>query len=197
MVTLAGGLSKSADKDFDYGWNEETQRWEWSYDLDEEGYVYDYLYTVQYLDSDGEPQQEALGAASVDHRMRGEASYHYEDGSTVSDQDWSYAYNSLITGIGGPVLTMNADGGWDWDISGRSGGTTYAYVYGIEWQTLGGGITYPAAGGCPTGTFRYDFPPFYSLVVFDGTDEAVSTLYDASGTPVPDGSDVHPLTCGL
>jgi hypothetical protein len=196
MSAMAAGVGKSADKVEEYGWNSETERWEWTYEWSGEGYTYDYFYTVQYRDADGEPQESASGASSLVHTLDGESTSSYEGEGTVSNQAWSYRYNTTVAGLDGDTHTMTGDGGYDMDVTGSAAGMDFSYSYEVSWATQGDGITRSAAGGCPTGTIRYDFPPYYSLVVFDGSDVATSTLYDANSTAVTGGQSTHQLFCG-
>lgn len=194
---FAGGISKSAEKDYDYGWSEANQRWEWHWEMDEEGYVYDWLYWVQYLNSDDEPLPNVLGAVRVDHAMNGTASYHYEGDGTVLDHSYDYNYQTAITGLGSDTHVMNGSGGYDYDYEGHSDGHSYAASYEIAWMIVAPGIARPATGGCPTGVIRYDFDPYYCLITFDGTDTATYVLYDGDGDMVPSGSGSHGMYCGM
>jgi len=65
--SMAVGFGKKGGT---YGWSETNQRWEWDYSADEEGYVYDVFYTIQYLNG-LIPQQSPLGADTVLHDMDG------------------------------------------------------------------------------------------------------------------------------
>ncbi len=197
MVGLASGVSKSADGNWNYGWNEETQRWEWDYEYSGEGYVYDWFYTVQYFNAGGDPQQGVAGAVRIDHDMMGDADYHSEQQGALVDYDWLYNYVTSISGLDTDTMTLQGNGGYDMDYRYVSAQGNYHYSYVISWQILGSGITRPRLGGCPTGSIRYDFAPYYALIVFDGTSAAQSTLYDAGGTAVPGGSHTHQLYCDV
>ena len=193
MTALAAGINKAGD----YGWNESTQRWEWRYQYSEDGGVVDWFYTVQYLDSEGVPQESSVGAASVDHRLDGTGSYHYEADGMMIDHQMDYYYDTMITGLGSDLLTLTGSGGYDfaYEYHGENGNMSGDYE--ITWATVAPGITQPAAGGCPAGTIRYDFPPFYALVVFDGSGSATSTLYNTNGSVVQGGGSTHSMYCGM
>lgn len=196
MTSLADGIGKDADKDDDYGWNEDAQRWEWRYVYSEEGISFNWFYTVQYVDSEGVPQASSVGAARINHGLDGTGSFHYESDGMVMDQQMDYEYEIVITGLGTEMLTMTGDGGYDFDYDYHGDDGDFSASYEITWATLPPGITQPAAGGCPSGTIRYDYPPYYTLVVFDGSDTAVSTLYNSNGGAVSGGSFSHALYCG-
>jgi len=194
MTVLAGGLSKANDGD--YGWNPDAERWEWHYVYSAEGINYDWTYYVQYLDGDGNAQQSAMDAVTINHEMMGVGTYHLEQDGSTFHQDYEYTYNTSITGMGSATLVMTGNGSWDISFDYQSPEGNYANDYEVSWQTLAPGISVPASGGCPVGTIRYDFDPYYSEVVFNGTATATSTLYDSNDNVVPGGGDTHALSCG-
>jgi hypothetical protein len=191
MTAMAGGFGKT---DGEYGWNEAEQRWEWHNVYSQAGSTYDWFYTVQYLDAEGRPQQTPTGASRIAHAMTGTGSYHSNDGTTVIDYDYAYDYAVALAGLGTTALTLDGEGGWDIDYSYSYNGQAHDASYELSWDTLEPGITIPLSG-CPTGTIRYDLPPYRMDVVFDGTATAAATLYDANGTPVQAGSRTYPLSC--
>ena len=192
MTDLASGFTKDGEKD--YAWNDETGRWEFDYYYEDENTTYDWFYTVQYLDAEGQPQQQALGAATIAHAMTGVGSYHFAGEGTVFDYDYVYDYATTIGGLGTGTLVMTGGGGQDIDYTYESPQGNYAYDYAVDWEVLPPGITV-TGGGCPVGTIRYDLPPYHALVVFNGSGTATSTLYDSGGAVVPGGGDTHPLSC--
>lgn len=194
MTVLAGGLAKANDGD--YGWNADTGRWEWHYVYSAEGINYDWTYYVQYLDGEGNAQQASQDAVTINHEMTGVGTYHLEqDGSTIH-YDYEYTYDTSITGLDTDTLVMTGGGSWDISFDYQSPDGNYANDYEVSWHTLAPGISRPASGGCPVGTIRYDFAPYYAEVVFNGTDTATSTLYDSNSTEISAGSDTHALSCG-
>lgn len=192
MTSLAAGFTKDGEKA--YAWNAETGRWEYDYYYEAGGTTYDWFYTVQYLGAGGQPQQSPLGAVSVAHDMSGIGSYHYAGEGVVFDYDYVYEYATTIAGLGTGTLVMTGGGGQDIDYTYESTQGDYAYTFAVDWEILAPGIGI-TGGGCPTGTIRYDYAPFYALVEFDGTGTATSTLYDARGDVVPGGGGSHPLSC--
>lgn len=193
MTAIAAGFTKDGEKD--YAWNPETQRWEYTYQFTGEGYVYDWSYTVQYLDGTGTPQQNAAGAASVAHDMHGVGSFHYEDGGAVLDYDYVWDYSTTIAGLGTDTLVMTGNGGQDIDYTYTSPQGNQSARYAATWEILAPGITI-VGEGCPVGTIRYDFAPYSVTVVFNGTGTATATMRDAGGNVIPEGSGTHPLSCG-
>lgn len=198
MTTLAGGVGKDAASGEatakNYGWNEENQRWEYTYEYDAAGFVYHYFYTVQYLDDEGTPQQSPAGAASIRHQMTGTGDYDGQQGDATIVYDYVYEYDVTIAGIGTGTLVMTGGGGYDFDYAYTAPGSNFSQSYVTSWEIQGAGITHPA-GGCPTGTIRYDFDPYHALVVFNGTNTATTTLYNANGTPVAAGGSNHTVGC--
>lgn len=193
MTALAGGVGKDAGKS--YGWNAETQRWEYDHTTSAAGYDYEWFYTVQYLDGEGLAQQFVSGAATVLHDMTGTGAYSGTFGEATVEYDYNYRYSTTVTGLATGTLTLDGTGGWDFDYRYRSPQTDFDQRYEVSWQVLPPGIVRATGGGCPTGTIRYDFPPYYSLVTFSGGDTATSVLYAADGTPVPGGSSTSPVRC--
>ncbi len=193
MTALAAGVSKDAEKD--YAWNPETERWEYDYVWAVEGSTYDWFYTVQYLNGDGDPQQSPAGAVTVIHNLNGTGDYHYEGEGTVLDYDYVYHYATSITGMGSGALALTGEGGHDIDYTYSSPYGNTESSYEVSWETLGDGISVSEGGGCPEGSIRYDFPPYYSLVVFNGTGTATSTLYDGNGNVVAGGGGTHAMPC--
>ena len=193
MADIAAGFTKEGEKD--YAWNEQTQRWEYDYTFTGDGYVYDWLYTVQYLGPDGTPQQTPQGATTVAHAMNGTGSYRFVGDGAVLDYDYVYEYATTITGVGSGTMVMTGGGGQDIDYTYTSPQGNYAATYDVGWEILPPGITV-SGSGCPVGTIRYDFAPYHALVVFDGGSMATSTLYDGAGSPVAGGGRTHPLSCG-
>ncbi len=191
MTGLAGGFGK-ADKD--YAYNEANQRWEYHYEYSQTGYVYDWFYTVQYLNGSGQPQREATGAASIRHTLAGTMEYGMDQGGVVFDYDYLYDYDTTLTGLGTDTLVMTGTGGFDLDYTYSTGGINQNYEYLLEWETLGAGISYPEAG-CPQGTIRYTLTPYHLDLVFNGSTTAVATLYDGSGNVVAAGGGNYPLSC--
>jgi hypothetical protein len=197
MATLAGGVGKTAGADAgkNYGWSEENQRWEYDYEYAAGGTTYNWFYWVQYLDDDGLPQQSSLGAASVNHNMTGIGHYLQQIESATITYDYTYFYGTTITGMGTGTLLLNGNGGYDFDYDYSSPSFNLAQAFAVTWEIQPPGISRDATGGCPTGTVRCEFPPYYSVVTFNGTGTATSTLYDASGNAVAGGGSVHTLAC--
>lgn len=193
MADIAAGFTKDGEKD--YAWNAETQRWEFHYTYSGEGYTYDWLYTVQYRGADGEPQQTAQGAASVAHAMTGTGSYSQSAEGATLRYDSTYDYATTITGFGTGTLVMTGGGGQGIDYDYRSPQGNHAATYAVGWEIMSPGITISGQDGCPTGAIRYDFAPYYSLVQFNGSTVATSTLYSANGSVVSGGGSSHPLSC--
>jgi len=191
MLVLAGGITA---KDGDYSYNEEAGRWEWHWVYDEADYVYDWFYTVQYLDENGQPQPGAAGASSFRHTMEGTADYDVTEDDYHLVYSYSYNYDTTISDLGSDALTMTGGGGYDFDYRYTGNGVDYDYSYVIAWETVGDGIVYPA-GGCPSGTIRYTFAPYTMDIVFDGTAVAHASMTDAAGSDVPVDPPTRPVSC--
>jgi len=190
------GKSAAKDYDYDFGWNEETSRWEATLDFDEEGYDYTWFYGVQFLDALGEPQQDAASAVSMNYIQRGTVAYNYNDGegtSLVWNQDWDS--DVTVTGLSLESFLMDGSGGYDMDYDVQSGDYSESMELAARWETLGDGVIL-SEGGCPVGTIRYVMDPYYLDVEFDGSSTATYTLYDANGTAVTGGSGTQELVCG-
>lgn len=190
MSSLVAGVGNK-----DYGWDAETQMWVYDHNWSENGYTYDWLYTTQYLDADGNPQQSANGAAEIIHEMNGIGSYSLDQSGFSYSYDYTYEYNTHFSGVNTGTLTMVASGGTDIDAVVNTGGTQQTSSYVMNWETLGGGIVWEN-GGCPSGTIRYDMNPYHLDVVFDGNGTATSTLYDGSGGTVSGGGGTNSVSCG-
>ncbi len=193
MIAMAAGFNKDGEKD--YAWNEQTQSWEYHYTYSGEGNVYDWFYTVQYLGPSGEPQESPQGAQTISHAMSGTGEYHYEYEGTVLDYDYFYEYATTIAGLGTGTLVMTGGGSQDIDYTYNSPEGNYAFNYAVGWEILSPGIIINGEGACPIGTIRYDFMPYYWLIVFDGSNTASSTLYDSGDNPVSGSEGTHSLSC--
>jgi len=192
ISTIAAGIDT---KQGTYGWNAAEQRWEYDYMYNYAGYTYDWLYTVQYLNSTGDPQQEAAGASSVVHTLNGTGSYGVtQDGYTI-DYDYVYEYDTTIAGLGGSTYTMTGNGGYSIDYTYSGQGVNQSADYVVSWTTLSPGITIPANGGCPTGTIRYTFNPYSMDVVFNGSSTATVSMTDGGGSPVTVNPNTYALSC--
>jgi hypothetical protein len=199
MPAFAQGFSgKDAGKnwDYDYGWNQDTQRWEASWNYDEGGYSYSWSYSVQYRDAMGDPVQEVGDAVSLQYMQDGDAGYDYDDGQGTAIV-WSQLWDNdvTLTGLDTDSRVMQGSGGYDLDYTVTSGENTQSYDLSTLWETQGSGVVYPV-DGCPSGTIRFFFDPYYMDVVFDGSSTASYTLYDGNGDEVPGGSGTEPLFCG-
>lgn len=190
ITSLAVGIG---GKTSTYAWNESTQRWEWHYISDEEGYLYDLIYTVQYLNGNT-PQQEALGASSVHHTMIGTGAWDFSSDGYNFVYDFSYVYDTTITGLGTGAYVMMGSGTYDIAYQYTGDGGNQSANYTSSWEILGNGITV-TAGGCPNGTVRYQFGSFHTDVVFNGTNTATYTTYNGSGGVVAAGGGTEWIGC--
>jgi len=188
---IANGVNKQGS----YNWNATDMQWEYNYVYDVAGYSYDWLYTVQYLDAGGNPQQEATGASTVASTMTGTGSYDFSQGGYNYVYDMMYEYNTTISGLDTSTYTMTGDGGYDIDYSYTGQGVNQNASYVVNWETLDPGITVPASGGCPTGTIQYTFNPYVMDVVFNGTGTASVSMVDGSGGNVPLNPNTYAMTC--
>ena len=179
-----------------YAYNAANQRWEYDYSWGTSGYTYDWFYTVQYLDGAGNPQESHTGAVSIRHTLMGTGDYNMDQGGYVFDYDFSYSYDVTMSGLDTSTATMTGSGSTDIDYTYTGQGVNQSNNWVMNWSTLDPGISYPD-GGCPTGTIRYDMSPFHLDVVFNGTGNATSTLYDGSNNVVQSGGGTYPLSCGM
>ncbi len=190
----AGGISPKADDIYTWAWDEDPGRWEGSYEGTYEGFTSTWDVWLQYLNALNEPQQDALGAATMN--------YHIESTMTGSQSGDGFSYslafdylqNFSATGLGTAVMLVNGDGttGIDYSYSGDNGSGSASYD--MSWTTVGAGISYPL-GGCPTGTMEFTMTPYTVTVVFDGSNVATYTMRDGL-TVIPGGSGTQYLGCG-
>ena len=191
MDDLAAGFTRAAK---DYAYNGDNERWEYDASWTQGGYTYNWFYTVQYLDGDGNPQQEGGTAASAIHTMDGSGSFSQSEGGVTIDYDYRYVYDVTLTGLATDTVVMNGTGSIGIDYTYSGNGIEQSDTYAMAWETLGGGVSYPASG-CPSGTIRYDMAPYYMDLVFDGSSTAQATVYDANGTAVSGGNSDHTVSC--
>lgn len=190
ITSMAVGFVKKGGT---YGWSETNQRWEWDYSADEEGYVYDIFYTVQYLNG-SIPQQSPIGADTVHHNMIGTMNFDISDEGYHIVYDYMYAYDTIVTGLGTETYTMMGSGQHQvaYDYTGE--GYSESANYTASWEILDDGIQV-GAGGCPAGTIRYTFGSFYTDVVFNGTGTVTYTTYNGAGGVVAGGGGTYSTFC--
>jgi hypothetical protein len=191
MSSIATGYDKSEKN---YAYNAEAQRWEYDASWSQNGYTYDWFYTVQYLDGDGNPQQNSGDASSAHHTMSGTGSYAFQQGGATLSYDYLYAYDTMITGLNTATRVLSGTGEIGIDYSYSGNGVEQNYTYAMDWETVGDGVSFPASG-CPSGTIRYNLDPYHLDLVFDGAGNAVGTLYDGNGNEVSGGGSTHTVTC--
>ncbi len=189
--TIGNGVDTA--KDGTYQWNAGQQRWEYQYQWDYQGYQYTWNYTVQYLDGNGTPVMHRNDAVAAHHTMDGTGSYSFSDNGVNYQWTFSYDWDVMITGLHTMTYVMTGSGGYEGDYTGTIGGTSFDHHYVVTWETLDDGISKPV-GGCPAGTIRYHFEPYYMDITFDGTSTATWTLKDGSGNTLD--SDTVELSCG-
>ena len=196
MVESISSIAAGVDnKQGSYNWNASEERWESDYMADVGGYSYDWMYTVQYLDGDGNPQQESAGASSLTHSMTGTGGSDINQGGYNIVYDFNYNYSTTISGLGSATHVMTGAGGYSIDYTYSGNGVNQVADYVVEWETLSPGVSVPATGGCPTGTIQYKFNPFEMDVVFNGTSTASVGMVDGNGGNVPMNPNSYSLSC--
>jgi hypothetical protein len=193
MDGLIGGVGLL--KTGNYNWNANSQMWVWEYNWVQSGYTWNWIYTTQYLDGSGNPQQDAAGAAGVNHTMDGTGDYSQSVSGFQIDYTYDYNYDTSFTGLGTDTVTMTGTGGIDLDYTYVGSGVNQSSNYVMNWATVGNGVSW-VNGGCPTGTIRYDMDPYHMDVVFNGSSSAISTLYDGNNNVVGGGGSTYPMYCG-
>jgi hypothetical protein len=126
----------------------------------------------------------------------GVGDFSYEDDRSALYAHQEFANEATVDGLDSATLTIDGAGGYDFTYEAHSDGNSATLDLSVTWETLGGGISVPV-GGCPTGTIRYHFAPYYVDVVFDGDDTVTYTLYTADGDPVPGHSGLETMVCGM
>jgi hypothetical protein len=193
ILLYVDGVGNKAEENYTWGWNGDQGRWEGSYSGSEEGMTFSYEAWLQYLDALGDPQQEALGAASMAYYTLASLIYSFTGDGTSVDMNYDIEENMSATGLGTDTVVINGDSMADldytWSSENGSGNATYSY----SWQILSPGIAYPLAG-CPSGTIEFTMAPYTVTVVFDGSDTATYTITE-NGTVIPGGTGSTPLSC--
>ncbi len=184
-------------KDFSYtfAWDSEYQAWSAHTTYDAEGYSFEFAYYVQFRDAQGNPQMTNDGAVSMHYVEDGVGDFSYEDDRSALYAHQEFSNEMEVDGLDTTTLVIAGSGGYDFTYEAYSDGNQATLDLTVTWETLGGGISFPE-NGCPTGSIRYHFSPYYVDVVFDGDDTVNYTLYNAEGTPVQGGSGTEMMTCG-
>jgi hypothetical protein len=195
MPLFADGV---AGKDFSYSfaWDQETMSWRAEYAYDEAGYSFEFVYHVQFLDGQGNPQPSEVGAVAMNYSEDGVGDFVYEDERSSLYAHQEFSNEMAVAGLDTDTYTIQGSGGYDFRYEAHSDGNSATLDLTVTWETLADGISYPVEG-CPTGAIRYHFAPYYVDVTFDGSDTAIYVLYDAAGNPVPGGSGTEMLSCGI
>lgn len=195
MAIYAGGIAPKADDIYTWGWVEDPGRWEGSYSGTYEGFTSSYNVWLQYLNALGQPQQDALGAATMAYHVDAALSGSESGEGYSYSMDFDYEQNFSAAGLGTDELLVNGDGAIGIDYTYNSDGNSGSAQYSASWEILSPGIVQPLAG-CPTGTMEFTMAPFTVTVVYDGTDTAVYTMRQGS-TVIPEGSGTVYLGCGM
>ena len=184
-------------KDFSYtfAWDTETQSWRAETTFSDDGYSFQFVYHVQYRDSEGNPQQSDVDAVSMYYTEDGVGDFTFEDDRSSLYAHQEFANELTVHGLNTTTLVINGSGGYDFFYEAHSDGNSATLDLTVTWETLGNGISFPE-DGCPTGTIRYHLAPYYVDVVFDGDDTVNYTLYTTDGVPVPGGSGTEMMLCG-
>ena len=184
-------------KDFSYtfAWDAETQSWRAETTFSDDGYSFQFVYHVQFRDSDGTPQQSDVGAVSMYYTDDGVGDFTYEDDRSSLYAHQEFANELTVDGLDTTTLVIDGSGGYDFTYEAHSDGNSATMDLTVTWETLAGGISFPE-GGCPTGSIRYHFAPYYVDVIFDGDDTVTYALYTTDGVPVPGGSGTEMMLCG-
>jgi hypothetical protein len=197
MDDVAGGLG-AKDFAYDFDWIEDGDYWQAVFSGDEAGVAIAMTFTVQYRDEGGNPVLAPENAASFTYTKVGTLDVAYADTARGVALTSHYVIDEEVVagGLGGEALTLDghATAGWAFDYV--SEGYNESLDTTLGWEVLGDGVMFPAAG-CPEGTIRVTMAPFHCDIVFDGSDQAAYTLYDAQGNVVADGSGVAPLDCAV
>jgi hypothetical protein len=197
MDDLAGGLA-GKDIGYHFDWLEDGDYWRAVVSGTQDGVTVAMTYTVQYRDEGGRPVMAADNAASFTYTAVGTLDIAYSDSERGIALTSHYAVDeaAVVDGLGGEALGVAGHSTVGWAFDYVSEGYNESLATTIGWEVLGDGVVFPVAG-CPVGTVRVTMAPFHCDVVFDGSDQAVYTLYDAQGNVVAAGSGVAPLGCSV
>lgn len=184
-------------KDFSYtfAWDTATQSWRAETTFSDDGYSFQFVYHVQYRDSQGNPQQSDAGAVTMYYTEDGIGDFTFEDDRSSLYAHQEYENELTIRGLDTTTLLITGSGGYNFIYEVYSDGNEATLDLTVTWETLGNGISFPE-DGCPVGAIRYHFAPYYVDVIFDGNDTVDYTLYTSDGVPVPGGSGTETMLCG-
>jgi hypothetical protein len=193
---IGGGLTAKQEGTFAYEWNAELQRWEWSFSSSDETFAWEWFYTVRYIGADGEPQQDPYGAVRAEYSLVSTGSGMSTEGDATATWEFAVSFANTISGIGTETYLIDGTGSEEVDYSYFTDRNVASAHYVVTYEILGDGVAVPAGGGCPTGTIRFTLAPYTMNVDFDGTSTVNYTVYDGSGNPVHNGTEIGDCGAG-
>lgn len=197
FTTLPAFADRFTGKDGELGfnWNEAGDYWEARLILSDDGLYLNLYASVQFQDNQGQPIRQSDGA----DRMI------YSESATLGVDQTEGDEHTVINIQGSAELVLSGLQTTTWNLMGTCS-QDIEYTYDspertesldttISWEILPDGLSLPI-DGCPSGTIRYSLPPYRLDIVFDGTDTASYTLYDAQDNIIPEASGTESTYCG-